>query len=174
MKYFLLNLDPVWKVPRILNGFEEINRRDINLKKWRTIQNRVLFFVDAGGESVLTGVLNNPFFLLSEDVYKITQKYDPLLRSRQIVLLDKDIGLSCLYYLPILPRVDCISKKSVLNNGRNKFIGTPVLNINEIGNKHIFWLAGFNSDLPVISLDLAESILRRDTMGIGLTPVELE
>jgi len=93
--------------------------------------------------------------------------------NRQVVLLDKENQESGLYYLPILHRIDCISPKSRLNNGRTKFIGAPVLDKTKINGRHIFWPEKLNSDLPIISLDLAESILRRDGMGISLEPVEL-
>jgi len=175
MKYFLLDIAPACtQAPRILSGNEELNRRDINLKNHSAIKNRMLFFIDSTQGTIFTGIVTQPFFLLSEAMHKITKQYEPAMPSKQVVLLGKENHISSLYYLPILPRIKAISDKSTLNNGRTKFIGNPVLKKSWLNNRHMLWLADFNSDLPIISLDLAESMLRRGARGLALTPVILE
>jgi len=169
-----MDLDPRCKALNILSGFNEIHKGDISLSRWRKLQKRILLFIESDDETVHTGLLTKPFLLLDEEIFKIASKYEPLMPGRQVVLLDKENHISCLYYLPILPRISCISPNSKLSNANTKFVGTPILQSNKMLGIHIFWLDGFNSDLPVISLDLAESILRRNHMGIKLTPIEIE
>jgi len=159
--------------PQILNGFDEIQKRDLTLRKHENIKKQVLLYVKSHEEKVFADILTSPFFLMSEKMHRIAKKYEPTMVSKQVALVDKDNQAAELYYLPILPRIDCISPQSELNNGKTKFI-TPVIDPHRTLHKHIFWLKGFNSDLPVITLDLAESFLRRDLKGIDLTLMNLE
>jgi len=169
-----MDLSPAYKSPNVLNGFDEINKGDICLSRWKFIKKRILFYVESDNDTIHVGLITMPFLLLEEEVFKIASKYEPVMPSRQVVLLDKKNFISSLYYLPILPRIDCISPNSKLINANTRFDGVPILNFDTIRGYHIFWLKDFNSHLPVISLDLAESILRRNAMGIHLTPIELE
>ena len=169
-----MDLDPVCKAPNVIAGFNSIHKRDISLSRWRNLKKRILLYIESDENTVHTGLLTMPFLLLDEEVFEIASKYEPLMPSRQVVLLDKENQISGLYYMPILPRIDCISPKSKLSNANTIFAGTPILTFNKILGINIFWLDGLDSDLPVISLDLAESILRRNVMGIKLVPVELE
>jgi len=169
-----MDLNPICKAPNIIRGSNEISKRDITLSRWKTIKKRTLLHIESDENTLHTGLITMPFLLFEEEVYKTVSKYDPRMPSRQIILLDVKNNISCLYYLPILPRVDCISLKCELSNANTKFVDTPIIIYEKIRGNHIFWLEKFNSDLPVISLDLAESILRRNTMGIKLIPVELE
>ena len=169
-----MDLNPLYKAPNIVSGFNEINKRDITLTRWRALKKRILLYMETDENTVQTGLITSPLLLFEDEVFKIVSKYDPKMPSRQVPLLDAERCISCLYYLPILPRVDCISPKCELSNARTKFVCTPILKLNKIRGNHIFWLDGIDSDLPIISLELAESILKRDVMGIKLTPVELE
>ena len=173
MRYFLLDLNPACtKPPRILNNFDDIRKKDINLKNCHAIKKRVVFNVENLAGTIFTDIITQPFLLFSQRVMDITRKYAPHTVCKQTLLLDKENNMPYIYFLPILPRIDCISDKSELNNGRTKFI-RPVIHADKIKDLNIFWLDKFNSDLPVITLDLAESILRRETKGINLTQVEL-
>ena len=111
----------------IIRGANKINKRDITLSRWKAINKRTLFRIESDENTIHTGLITMPFLLFEEEVYKIVSKYDPRMPNRQISLLDVKNNISCLYYLPILPRVDCISPRCELSNANTKFVDTPII-----------------------------------------------
>ena len=175
MKYFILDKDPLYtSSPHILGGFEKIRIRDITLKRCGNIPAQTMLDIQGRADTVFTDVITNPFFMISEKMYKITKKYDKNIIGKQVVLMDSVNKKAELYYLLIMPHIDCVSEKSELNPSRTKFIRPVIDPLRVSKSRNIFWLKDFKSNLPVISLDLAESILRRDARGISLTLMELE
>jgi len=169
MKYFLLDINRnLITAPRIINSFGVINKKDINLKNHKAIDKRNLLHLESNSDTVFTGVITRPFFLLSEKLFDITKKYEPNIISKQIILLDVENKVSKLYYMPILTRANC-----VVDKGTNS-LARPVLNSKKLPTKSIFWLKGLDSNLPVVRLDIAESFLRREERGVNLIPLEIE
>ncbi|MCL1924630.1 MAG: hypothetical protein FWF50_03500 [Defluviitaleaceae bacterium] len=167
MKYFLLDINRnLLKSPRILSSFGVINKRDVNLKDHKSIEKRTLFYIESNLETIFTGVIVRPFFMLSETLFDITKKYEPKLIMKQIILLDVENKISNLYYMPILSKIDC-----AVNITKDKPT-KPILNKKKLPKKSIFEVKGFG--LPVVRLDLAESFLRREERGVNLIPLEVE
>ena len=87
-----------------------------------------------------------------------------------MVLLDYSRGISKLYYLPILQEIECLSEKSELMPNRYGIV-KAVLDLNKVGEHSIFKIGGVFDDYYVVRLDVAESFLRREAVGISLTEV---
>jgi len=173
LKYFLLDINEnCTKSPRILYKFNTIKRRDVTLSNHKNIDRRTLLYVQSSPDTIFTDIMTTPFLMFSEKLFKITKQYVPNLVTKQIILLDEGNSEVNVYYLIILPKVDCISESSELNKTRSEFI-KPVITASKIPPLDIFTLKNFDSVKPVISLNLAESILRREPRGIHLTEVHL-
>jgi hypothetical protein len=65
-----------------------------------------------------------------------------------------------------------MSEESRLIKDKSMFT-RAVLDRSKIQGRNIFLIEGFESVAPVIGLDLAESILRREARGVCLKQVEL-
>lgn len=171
MKYFLMETDPdCGKAPRITDWFNKIKKTDICLERHHVIEKRIVFMIKSDPETVFTGVITSPFLLLSEEVFMIVRQYDKII-SKEMILVDAANQLTKRYYLPILRKVDCLSEQSKLSKDRTVLIHAAADRSKIKGD--IFWIDGYEGTAPVISLDLAESILRREARGISLKPIEL-
>ena len=174
MKYFIMEKDhDCLKSPEIVNWFDTINKKDINRESFHEIPKRTILNIKSNEDTIYTDIITRPFLLLSPLVYEISEKYESIIPSKQVILLDKEKGGASLYHLPILEKIDCIAKESELNSDKSKFIN-PVLLYEKIKNKNIFWAKGFESVSPIVSLDFVESILRRGAVGIYLTEIKLK
>lgn len=172
MRYFILkNPDNYSATPDIINWYSVIDVRNICKEKAHLLQRRELLPVRSNPDLVWTDVICKPFLLVSGTVRGLLLKYEPVLNFRQIVLLDEKNELAQTYYLPILERIDCLHDTSELSIDRS-VIKKPVIQLSKVGDASVFWIAGVKNTYTVVRLDFAESLLRRETRGIGLLPVE--
>ena len=106
-----------------------------------------------------------PFILM----YEI---YQGKTKSKRIKVWDKQKGINATYYLPLLPRIDCLSEDTVCNSIGNRIL-KPVLKKEKIGDYVVFMVKGYKRNGFIASLDYMESILRRGARGIRVEEIEV-
>ena len=128
------------------------------------------------GETVpeISGVLAHPSFLVCDDLNSLFQLYSPQFQAKAIQLFagEMESKENYLYWLPYIEPVNCLhSSTEKYSNGMLKHL---VLDSRSLPYAPFFRLDGLLEDIVVISLPLAESILRRCFYGIQLDPVEVK
>jgi len=172
MKYFQLLLNARYDVMPCINGWaQKYDTRFINEKDCHKLPGRDLLFVESNRDTVFPSVVNFPFFLVTDKVFDAIKMYEPGIISKQVVLLDGQYAKSEVYFMPILKSVDCLHPDTVWK-GDHKTFRKIVLDRSKLGKEAIFRPAGASHTIAIVRLDLAESILRRDTKGIGLIPCD--
>jgi hypothetical protein len=160
-------------VPKVYDRYGAIKELNINIDEFDSIRDKNILKIKSDENTIFTGVITSPFLLMHEDVFKVVKKYDSNIPAKKIVLLDHEWDHSQLYFLPKLSYIDCLCReKSTFINERSTKYSQIVLNAAKVQNKSIFWLLGNEGYVPIVNLDLTESILRRETRGIEL--IELE
>ncbi len=173
MRYYIIHKHPSYEnAPQLIGWSAAIDVRNICPGKSHLLKSRQLFMIRGNPRTVFTDVISHPFFLVSETVKQTIEMYDKSILYKQAVLLDAKHEQAVLYYLPILRRIDCLKSASRLNRDRS-VIHKAVLDKAKIGDEVIFKIGNVGGSHIVIRLDLAESILRRETRGIGLNTVEI-
>jgi len=174
MKYFQLTLNPRYNPAPYIRGWsQKYDTRFISAKSSHKLPSRDLLFVEPDENLVFPDVLSFPFFLVTVKVLNAIKLYQPTMVSKQIILLDGKNSKSETYFLPILNSVDCVHPDTVWKSDKKHFKAL-ILDKSNLGKDVIFRPAGASHSIAIINLDLAESILRRDAKGIGLTPVEIK
>lgn len=110
---------------------------------------------------VLIGCMNG-----TEDIYQ------PDLQYRYFCLLDNQNQVHKFYYAPALEMVDCLSEESGCNLDKS-VIRNVVLRKESIDGKDLFRIAGVKEPVVIVSLPMAESLLRRRPKGIRILHVEI-
>jgi len=154
--------------PQIIYDQYQIDRRNITSVDFHKINKRTLLYIKRDKNTIFTDVITNTFLLFSTQAFEIIKKYEPHIPSKQIVLLDEENRRTEVYFLPLLLKAAPISE-----NINDKQPNKLVLQSELIRDKNIFWVEGYSTLQPVISLDLAESLLRRGARGLHLTEVSL-
>lgn len=169
MNYFLISKDEIYKkAPDIINWYEDerlINERNLNLLK-----NRKILKIRNEEKRVWTDIISNPNFFVSEKVKGVINKYDNKIKFKQVILLDVVGAEAEVYYLPILKFINCLSEESEIIGNTIK---RCVIKKEIIKDEKIFRIGDVNKRYIVVRLDLAESILRRETRGIKLEKIEV-
>lgn len=111
-------------------------------------------------------------FMVQEDVKKVFSLYLPDAEYRHFCILDKANMVYKYYYVPQLDLIDCLSNESKSNLDKSVF-DKIVLKKEEIVSRDIFRVSNINTTMVIVSLAVAESLLRRDVFGIRLFNVQL-
>lgn len=165
MKYFELQEAPELKyAPQLENWYGKFDVRDIKLEGFPRLPDRQLFTIKPSDRTIFTDIIQFPFLLLSLKVTEVIKMYRERCFCRDVILLDQISGKSELYQLPVFDETDKLSIRERQDGAKNETVEL---------DKHIFWVRDSLKRHTVISLDLAESLLRREVTGLGLKEIEL-
>lgn len=118
-------------------------------------------------------VLFQPLLLVEDKVKRLWNLYEEEMEYKgvQVFANDPQINVSPLYWCPVPQQVNCLHENSEFYpNGTLK---KPILWYREIENRHVFQVNGLLEPVTVISLPVAESMLKRGMFGFQLEPVDL-
>ncbi|MDE7477110.1 MAG: hypothetical protein K2M91_04020 [Lachnospiraceae bacterium] len=174
-KYFALQDTPELKyAPRLKNVFGKFDIRDIQLETYPKLPERQVFFVEPSEKNIFTDIILSPFLLITPTVLDVIKMYKELCFYREVFLIDQLQRKSQLYFLPVFNETKklqvvgkeydngtCISKPAE-RQGEKVFV-----------DKNIFWVSDSLKRHTIISMDFAESLIRREVFGLGLKEVEL-
>lgn len=149
MKYFVLENNEKNIMPRVINWYQKINPRYLCVEKYDRLPQKVILDMKLGKGYVYTDIITNPFFMVSEEAWQVIYMYDKDIPVISAILLDVDNRGQAIYYIPVLPKVKSLSKEDIRN--------LVVFKLEDAVGSKIF-----------IRLDLAESLLQRDAVGICL------
>lgn len=165
MKYFELQEGPELKyAPRLENWYGKFDVRDIGLEGYPRIPKKQLFTIEPSENTIFTDIILFPFLLISPKVMDVIKMYKELCFYTNVILLDQVSGKSELYHLPVFNE----TKKIFIREKQGKASKASV-----ILDTNVFWVRDSLKRHTIISLDLAESLLRRNITGIGIKEVEL-
>lgn len=113
----------------------------------------------------------SPVYMVSEMAKKVIDMYEDDLEFKKIVLIHKEEERQLVYFHLLLKEIEVLDEKTeYYPNGLEKRL---VLNRDKIGDHKTFLLADSKIKLPVVSLEVAESLLRRHVMGVMFKEIEV-
>ena len=175
MKYFEIQDAPELKyAPRIKDWYGKFDVRDVKLETYPKLPKRQLFIVEPSENMIFTDFVLYPFLLVTPKVMKVISMYKELCFYRDVILLNQLKRESQLYYLPVFNETD---ELQVIEKIYEKNMEESVFRVKEREkvnvSSQIFWVNDSIKRHTIISLDLAESLLRRGIFGLGIKEVEL-
>lgn len=172
MDYFLLKQDNRFtSTPQIINFFQRINSKDLNLLKSDNIPENNSFFVRPSKDNQFIDIIDNPIFLVCEQMRNIMAKYNRNIIFKRAALIDHDNKKQKIYNIPIWEEINALHEDSEIKFNVVKKI---VLDKEKVKNRKIFKIKESDKTLVVIRLDVAESLLRREFEGISLERLEIK
>ena len=172
MDYFLLKQDNRYtSTPQIINFFQRINSKDLNLLKSDNIPENNSFFVRPSKDNQFIDIIDNPIFLVCEQMRNIMAKYNRNIIFKRTALIDHDNKKQKIYNIPIWEEIEALHEDSEFKFNVIKKI---VLDKEKVKDHKIFKIKESDKTLVVIRLDVAESLLRREFEGISLERLEIK
>ncbi len=173
MRYFFIRQDAE------LSG--AIQYRDFDINGGRHVFSRqdakrlndsVVLYLKGSGREARWDFLQSPVTMFDERFRDILEAYEPGLFFQEVVLIHKENALQYQYVHTLMEQLHAVSDKTeYYPNGTVKRL---VLDHGKIGRHNLFLLEGNYRKDPIVSLALAESLLRRQPMGIHFEEVEAE
>lgn len=165
MKYFKVSVDTNYVPPALVGWWGIIDKKTLSHKSAFQMPKNLIFQVEDHMQMVFTDIITFPCLLVSQTVMDVIKMYDVDISSVRIVLFDKSRKRSKIYYLPFLDTVEYHSdnvRVSLLSINKKHDEERAIMKTENDGKTEI-----------IMRMDLVESILRRETIGIGLKEVQL-
>lgn len=172
MRYFFITQD------RNLPGSIQYRDFDINGSRHLfskgdsgQLDSMVPLYLAGDGREARWDFLQCPVTMFSRRFKDILDAYEPGLFFQDVVLIHKEGSLQYRYVHTLMDQLDAVgSQTEYYPNGTVKHL---VLDAGIIGRHNLFLLSGHQRKDPVVSLPLAESLLRRKPVGICFEEVEV-
>ncbi len=176
MKYYFCETDTRNRIPYGINRNRGLDIRHICWENWDRLPRFPLLEMTFPEEGFFPDILCEPCVMVSEtcmDVILMYEMYQGETKSKRLKVWDKQKGINATYYLPLLPRIDCLSEDTVCNSIGNRIL-KPILKKEKIGEYVVFLVKGYKRNGFVARLDYVESILRRKAEGIRFEEIEVK
>lgn len=174
MDYFWIRQDKRYlNTPIIVNVRDIVLKRgDVTIENEKKIANINVAFARPQKNIDFVDILDIQLFLVHERVKEIFEMYEPSMIFKVVCILANITGEYGNYYMPFIPKLDCLIEKN--NNALNRSqIKELALNSRHIGSQSIFQVAGLQSEVIVIRLDVLESLLRRQISDFQFDQIEM-
>lgn len=149
MKYYIIETNKKNPLPDIRSIYSEINVKYLSPRYEYKLQDYYVFEMKTAEETLMPDIFTDPFFMVKREIYKVVMMYVPEMKVKYISFVDYERGMYETYVAPVL---DVIEQKK--------------LGQIDISEKVLFCISDIFSRYIVMRLDLLESILRRDILGL--------
>ncbi|WP_143320605.1 hypothetical protein [Clostridium sp. HBUAS56010] len=175
MKYFEIQDSPELKyAPQLKNWYGTFDVRDIRIDTFPKLPERQLFNIEPCENTIFTDIILFPFLLVSPMVKEVIEMYREHCFFRIVILLDQLNKESRLYYLPVLDESNDIQLQKVQYKDGESISATLDAEREKVElDRNLFWVKGLKKRHTILSLNMAESLIRRGVTGLGLCEVEL-
>ncbi len=175
MKYFMISQDKALSnviAPEKLDG--SLYRDDASKKEFDAVQNMVVKYFDNSQELEKPDILCTPAFLVSDRFKKLLRAFDPKMKCKGIRCYPREVEdpEALLYWWPWIPRVKCLSEQTV--KYPTGLVEHLVAVESRLQGRPILMVDGTIETIVLVSLELAEAMLRRGMWGMDYIPVEME
>jgi len=127
----------------------------------------VQFYIKESFNPIYIDFIEHPLPLVTDTVKTLLEKYQTNIFFKPVLLTDLKRMRQELYWLIIPPSISCLADESVYNvNGTLKKM---VLDSGKLKRAKIFTIKGIMENYIIVRLDVAESLIRRNFIGIKFT-----
>lgn len=174
MDYFRIRQDKRYLNPPNITNVRDIviRRKDVSIQNASKIEDVSVGFSNNRSPVDFIDVLDSQLFLVSHEVKKVFTIYEPAMQFKEICVVNSLTDEYGRYFLPLFPELNCLSDESVVSPDRS-YVKHLVLCLPQ-RNISIFKAAGLMTDVVLIRLDVAESLLRRGISKLTMERVEIE
>lgn len=174
MDYFWIRQDKRYLHTPVITNLQDIVRRrkDVTIENEKEIAEVNVAFAEPQREMDFVDILDTQLFLVSERVKEVLKMYEPSILFKTVCILDNSLGKYGNYYLPVFPKIDCLSEESVITLDKSQ-VKRLVLDYERVECQSMFQVAGLQTDVTVIRLDVIESLLRREIKDFQFEKIEM-
>ena len=174
MKYFILKPDEkFFDGPILRNQRNTFNHRWICKEHFYKIPKRNIISVTTTKDTIFPAIITSPYLLVSEVFRSVIEMYGDMVLAKDVALVDSEKGYIKQYFMVVLEELagEIVSGKNAGVLKKTIILWSEGIPLKE---RNIFMMELDRCRDIVISLDFAESILRRNVQGICFEEIELK
>ena len=172
MEYFELIVDPMISNPiQIQHVDTSTYRNNATKEEFNVVPKMTVGYFDNSPQIEVYDLLGQPVFLLSDHLKRLFALYDPNMQFKGIQVYANDLedDESPLDWWPYIPFIDCLSDQTT--KYPTGMLERLVLDRSALHGENIFRVGDILENKVVISLSVAESMIRRKMTGFTLKPI---
>lgn len=171
-RYFFMDQDAFLPDVIGLRDFDIYGKRHIfTSENAEQINEITALYLDEKAGECAADFIKSPVYMVSEQAFDVIDMYEDDLPHKKIVMIHKEEGRQLVYYHLLLKEMEMThSLTEYYPNGMEKRL---VLDLEKIGHHKAFLLADSKIKLPVVSLEVVESLMRRGVTGVTFQEVEV-
>lgn len=172
MDYFRISQDKRYLHTPVITNLNEIilRRADTSIGNASKIPDINVGFAKPEDHIDFIDILDSQMFMVLDRVKDVFKIYEPGMTFKAVCILNNKTGAYGNYHIPVLPEIDCLSPESEVSPDKSH-INRLVLK-QEVPEDHtVFKVKGLLTDVVVIRLDVAESLLRRNIKKYNLNRI---
>ncbi|WP_313344205.1 imm11 family protein [Lacrimispora sp.] len=172
MRFFTIEQDKALQDQIRFRDFDINGPRHIFYKEDRDdIQESTMMYLTKDSGEAAPDFIQSPVYLVSDQVKKVFDVYEDDMVFKTVTIAHKERETIWVYHHLLLERLDAFAEETEFyTNGSIKRL---VLDPEKIGDHKVFLLNDKRFPNPLISLEVTESLLRRNVMGIIFKEVEV-
>jgi len=172
MDYFILNQNAKLKnVPKLTLLEQATDAKNENLLTNPHLEQTLMLQASSSPVNEYPSLFETPLMLVANDFKKILSQYQQNLEFQMALLVETNREHQAVYQLIKAPFVNCLANENDHETSQN--LHKLTLDASAIGTNRIFRVTGYPQKL-IVRLDVAESLLRRDFIGVEFEPVKLK
>lgn len=175
MRYFMVKQDKELSniiAPEKIDA--SIYRDGVSKKEFDRAQSMIVTYFPNSQELEKPDILYSPAFMVSDQFKRLLRAFDPRMKLKGIRCYPQEVEdpEALLYWWPYLPRVKCLSEQTT--KYPTGLIEHPVFVENKLQGRPILMVDGTIETIVLVSLELAECMLRRGFWEMDYIPVDME
>ncbi len=174
MEYFELSQERAVENPiEVMNLDRNIYTYQMKEKEYEKLETLKVAYYSGREYEEVCDILTEPTFLISDKIKRLFSLYDKSIsfKAIQVFSTAPENKRAPLYWVAKFEMIECLHESS--KKYTNGTIEELVLERKKIGEKQIFRVMPLLEYKVIISLPVAESLLRRRFYGIGLKKVKV-
>lgn len=170
MEYYIMGLDKRIQNKFILQKFPDRGSVEYDTSYADKVREHTLLHTIESDKSSYPDVLEEPLYMVSQKVREVIELYDETAIYKKVSMVNMPRKKRSEYNVLLVDRIDCLHEDAEFYP--DKSIKNLVLDRKKIGDRVIFKVKGIGPAYMIVSLDIVESLLRRNCYGVKFTKVD--
>lgn len=172
MEYFIMKFDKRVQNAFRLFDFPGSESMEYGIEDSDKLRDHTSLYTVDFDQGSYPDVIEAPLFMVSQKVKNVIELYDETTEFKAVSIINRNKKKIESYYVLLQERIDCLHEDSdfYLDNSVKEL----VLDSSKIGERQIFKVKGIGPAYVIVSMDIAESVLRRDSFGVLFEKVKVK
>lgn len=171
MKYYHMYQDKRIKNCVKLRDFTTEESVDFTKEDADKLRESTIIFATSDKEVSYPCILEAPITMVEQEVQKVITMYDDTVIFKSVAIINKEENTQERYKVMLLDRIDCLHETTEYR--KDKSIQKLVLDSKKVSKSKIFRIQGTKRKDIIVSMDIAESLLRRRVFGIRFEEIKI-